>query len=132
MRSALLFASLVISHSLSTLAAAAETVAPQVPEGVKQLMQDRNYPEAIKAIDAAAKLKDAPLDYLGYLKARALHLAGKFDDAQLAYEKVEKEHTKSPWARQARFGKADEVRRGAEGIPQAHLGQFHQRGAAAD
>src|SRR5688572_24483665 len=59
----------------------ADAGTPQVPEVVKQAMQDRNYAAAIKAIDEAAKQKDAALDYLGYLKARALHLSEKFDEA---------------------------------------------------
>ncbi|HEV3003964.1 MAG TPA: tetratricopeptide repeat protein [Pirellulales bacterium] len=79
---------------------------PSVPANVKTLMQDRKYAEAAKAIDQAAKEKDAARDWLAYLKGRALHLAGQYDDAVAAYEALEKEFPKSPWLRRARFGRA--------------------------
>ena len=47
---------------------------PLVEEKVRELMQDRNYAEAIQAIDKAAQADDAPKDYLTYLKGRALFL----------------------------------------------------------
>ncbi|HEV3021748.1 MAG TPA: tetratricopeptide repeat protein [Pirellulales bacterium] len=79
---------------------------PSVPATVKKLMQDRKYAEAAKAIDQAAKEKDAARDWLAYLKGRALHLADKYDDAVAAYELLENEFPKSPWLRRARFGRA--------------------------
>jgi len=45
---------------------------PLVDQQVRELMQDRNYPEAIAAIDRAAQAEGAPRDYLAYLKGRAL------------------------------------------------------------
>ena len=59
---------------------------PLVAEPIRQLMQDRKYAEAVKAIDEAAKAKDAPVDYLAYLKGRALYLAGKYDEAVGQFE----------------------------------------------
>ena len=79
---------------------------PNVPAAVKKLMQDRKYAEAAKAIEQAARQKDASRDWLAYLKGRALHLAGQYDDAVAAYEALEKEFPKSPWLRRARFGRA--------------------------
>ncbi|MHB1035874.1 MAG: tetratricopeptide repeat protein [Pirellulales bacterium] len=79
---------------------------PDLPTKVREAMQDRNFPVALQAIDEAAKVKDAPADYLAYLKGRALHLAKQYDEAVAAYEVVEKQSPKSEWARRARFGKA--------------------------
>ncbi|MFW5692691.1 MAG: GDP-mannose 4,6-dehydratase, partial [Thermoguttaceae bacterium] len=62
------------------------TVAPLVPEPVRRLMQDRKYAEAVEAIDEALKADDAPKAYLLYLKARALHLDEKYDEAVAAFE----------------------------------------------
>jgi hypothetical protein len=45
---------------------------PRVPTKVSELLQDRNYDEAIKAIDAVVKVQDTPRDYLSYLKCRAI------------------------------------------------------------
>ena len=92
----------------TAVAAAGPTSAdvPLVAAKVRQLMQDRNYPEAIRAIDEAAKAKDAPRDYLTYLKGRALYLSRKYDEAVAAFDQLQKDFPKSPWTRQARFGKA--------------------------
>ena len=80
--------------------------APLVGEEIRQLMQDRNYPEAITAIEEAAKAEDAPKDYLAYLKGRALYLQKRYDEAADAFEGLQKEFPDSPWTRRARFGKA--------------------------
>ena len=80
--------------------------APLVAEKVRQLMQDRNYAEAVKAIDEAAAAKDAPKDYLAYLKGRALYLEKQYDEAVAAFDAVQKEFPKSQWVRRARFAKA--------------------------
>jgi alpha-2-macroglobulin len=79
---------------------------PRVPNKVSELLQDRNFAEAIKAIDEASKAKDAPRDYLAYLKGRALHLSGQYDAAIEQFAALEKQYPKSDWARRARFGKA--------------------------
>ncbi|HUY34628.1 MAG TPA: tetratricopeptide repeat protein [Pirellulales bacterium] len=79
---------------------------PNVPPEVKKLMQGRKYAEAAKAIDKVAQRKEVPLDGLAYLKGRALHLAGQYDDAIAAYEALENEFPKSAWLRRARFGRA--------------------------
>ena len=53
-----------------------------------------------------SKAKDAPRDYLLYLKGRALHLDGKYDEAIAVFDQLGKELPNSPWARRARFAKA--------------------------
>ncbi len=82
---------------------------PHVPTKISELLADHKYADAIAAIDAArkdAKAKDAPWDYLAYLKGRALHLDGQYDAAVKQFTAMEKEFPGSPWARRARFGKA--------------------------
>ncbi len=78
---------------------------PKVPDQIGQLMQDRKYAEAVAAIDKAAKDKEADLDYLAYLKGRALHFQEKYDEAIAAYDVVSKDFPDSEWARRARFAK---------------------------
>jgi TolA-binding protein len=79
---------------------------PLVGEKVRGLMQDRNYAEALEAIEAASKAADAPKDYLAYLKGRALSLQGQYDPAVETFTALEKQFPKSPWARRARFAQA--------------------------
>ncbi|HXT60081.1 MAG TPA: tetratricopeptide repeat protein, partial [Pirellulales bacterium] len=101
-----------------------EPEAEQTPPAVKHLMQDRKYAEAADAIGkllatkAAKPADDEPhekpregastidRDWLSYLRARALHLAGRYEDAVAAYEQLEKEFPESRWLRRAKFGRA--------------------------
>ena len=79
-----LIVALLTLTSLSAPVAGAEptsTDTPLVGEKIRQLMQDRNYAEAVKAIDEAAAAKDAPKDYLAYLKGRTLYLNKEYDQA---------------------------------------------------
>ncbi|MEX2141126.1 MAG: MG2 domain-containing protein [Pirellulales bacterium] len=78
----------------------------KIPEQVRQLLQDRSYAEAVKAIDEAAAQPDAAKDYLAFLKARALHLQQKYDEAIEQYTALAKEHPKSEWGQRAKFGMA--------------------------
>ena len=95
-----------LSARLAAAPAPASADAPLVPDKVRQLMQDRNYAEAVKAIDEAAQAKDAPHEYLAYLKGRALHLQDRFDDAAAVFESLEKQFPKGDWVRRARFARA--------------------------
>ena len=79
---------------------------PLVAATVRQAMQDRNFAEARKAIDEAAKAQDAPSDYLAYLKGWSFQLDNQPDQAIAALEKFEKDFPQSPWLRRARFAKA--------------------------
>jgi uncharacterized protein YfaS (alpha-2-macroglobulin family)/TolA-binding protein len=82
--------------------------APQVPDEIRQKMQDRDFAAAVAAIDAALATDDDKLarDHLAYLKGRALHLAEQYDDAVTAYEAAEQAYPDSPWARRSKFGRA--------------------------
>ncbi len=80
--------------------------APLVSIQIRELMQDRKYADAIAAIDAAAKEKDAPHDYLGYLKGRALYLDKKYDEAVSVFQEFQKQFPESAWLHRAQFGEA--------------------------
>ena len=88
---------------------------PHVPAKVSELMQDRNYAEAIKAIDEAAKAKDAPRDYLAYLKGRALQLSGQLDAAIEQFTAMEKAVS------QERLGPPGTLWQGSGSGPQGRL-----------
>lgn len=90
---------------------AAISVLPAIPAEVHQTLQDRDYAEAVKAIDAAITKPEAPLDYLLYLKGRALTELKQYDDAVLVFRQIEKEHPKSRWLSRARFGEAEVFQR---------------------
>jgi len=108
----LLLASLVapaLLAALLTVSAAAD--APLVAEKVRELMQDRKYAEAVEAIDVAAAAKDAPKDYLAYLKGRALFLQKDYDRAAAAFDELAKQFPESRWARRARFAKGQALAR---------------------
>jgi hypothetical protein len=79
---------------------------PLVSVQIRELIQDRKFGEAITAIDAAAQEKDAPKDYLGYLKGRALYLDRKYDEAVAAFQGVQKQFSESVWLHRAQFGEA--------------------------
>ena len=79
---------------------------PLVADNIREAMQDRRYADAVKAIDEALNDKNAPRDYLVYLKGRALHLDGKYDEAIAVFDQFAKQYPKSPWARRVRFAKA--------------------------
>lgn len=97
---------LALCTSLSADAAPASGDVPLVGEKIRELMQDRNYAEAIQAIDRAAQADEAPKDYLAYLKGRALSLQGQYDQAVAAFTAMEAQFPQSPWVRMARFARA--------------------------
>src|SRR5690242_4497888 len=69
-----------------------EPAEPKVPESIRSLLEDRKYAEAAAAIDKAAGEKDADHQWLAYLKARALYLAGSYDDAVAAFKAAEQKY----------------------------------------
>ncbi len=99
-------ASPAVSTSASAAAEKPSADPPLVADKIREAMQDRRYADAVKAIDEAVQAKDAPRDYLLYLKGRALHLDGKYDDAIAVFDQLAKELPNSPWTRRARFAKA--------------------------
>ena len=118
---------LAIAATWPLAAAEPQSGTPLVSETVRQLMQDREYTRAIKAIDEAVRTKTGPLDYLNYLKGWALCLAKDHEAAIEALDQVEKQYPQSPWARKARFAKAVAMARtgdfrGAESIYRAESG----------
>jgi uncharacterized protein YfaS (alpha-2-macroglobulin family)/tetratricopeptide (TPR) repeat protein len=107
-----------------SMSSAADPLAPrpQLPENIATFMKDRNYAEAVKAIDQllVAKPKEGETlarDYLAYLKGRALHLDQKYDAAIAAFKAVGENTPKSDWVRRARF---------AAGVSHARKGEFQQ------
>ncbi|HEV3003875.1 MAG TPA: tetratricopeptide repeat protein, partial [Pirellulales bacterium] len=83
-----------------------EPAEPQVPESIRSLLEDRKYAEAAAAIDKVAGEKDVDQEWLAYLKARALYLAGSYDDAVTAYKAAEQKFPESRWQRRFCFGRA--------------------------
>ena len=81
-------------------------LAPPIDDSIRQLMQDRDYGEALKAIDAAMVKEGVPLDYLTYLKGRALFLQGEHAKAAQVLRLLDASYPESPWGRRARFDAA--------------------------
>ena len=106
--SLLVFSFVPTTSGADTQKAAAKPSAdtPLVADNIREAMQDRRYADAVKAIDESLKDKNAPHDYLTYLKGRALHLDGKYDEAITVFDEFAKQYPKSPWARRVRFAKA--------------------------
>ena len=81
--------------------------APPVPEKVRQLMQDRNYAEAVKAIDEAAARQSGARRLSGSIsRAGPAPATGQYDKAIATFDTMQKEFPKSDWLRRARFAKA--------------------------
>ena len=76
------------------------------PTRFASLMQDRNYAEAVKAIDEAAAAKDAPKDYLAYLKGRALFCKTDTTRPRPCSTRCRRIFPRATWLRRARFAKA--------------------------
>jgi alpha-2-macroglobulin len=85
---------------------AVEPEEPKIPEQIRRLLEDRKYAEAAAAIDKAADEKKPDQDWLAYLKARALYLAGNYDESIAAYKVAEQKFSESRWQRRYRFGRA--------------------------
>lgn len=62
---------------------------PATPTEVSQWMQDRDYQKAVGAIDKALQNKPESPDYLRYLRGRALHFQGLYDEAIAAFDELE-------------------------------------------
>lgn len=108
-RTRFLAVSVALAVLISTDAWAGESWpadAPAVPQQVRRLMQDRNYAEAVKAIDAAVAAPDAAKDYLTYLKGQALSLQKQYDAAAAVFDAMQKDFPKSAWLRRARLAKS--------------------------
>ena len=98
---------------LNVWATAADTKEPlpwddieSLPPAAAVLLQDKKFAEAADELDKLAAAAGAPRDRLLFARGRALHFAGRYDDAANVFAAVEREFTKSPWARRARFARA--------------------------
>ena len=83
-----------------------EVLVPAIAPKIRQLLQDRNYPEALDAIQTAMGQSGAPVDYLTYLQGRALFLQGEYAKAAQTFRLLDSSFPKSPWRRRARFDAA--------------------------
>ena len=86
-----------------------------LPANVRDLMQDKNYPAAMTAIEEALKAPDADRPRLLYLRARTLLLQGRNDAAATEFASIAAENKDAPIGRQAKF---------AEALARARMGDF--------
>ncbi|MBM4089096.1 MAG: hypothetical protein FJ276_06650 [Planctomycetes bacterium] len=77
-----------------------------VPEKLRQLVQDRDWPAALQAIDKELQQPDAQSDRLHYLRGCILTYQQQYDAAVVALQEVEQRFPASPWARRAKFAAA--------------------------
>jgi hypothetical protein len=83
-----------------------QPLAPPIDGSIRQLLQDRNYAEALRVIHEAMARDGAPLDYLTYLKGRALFFQGEYAKAAQVLSLLDTSFPDSPWRRRARFDAA--------------------------
>jgi uncharacterized protein YfaS (alpha-2-macroglobulin family)/TolA-binding protein len=77
-----------------------------VPEELRQLVQDRDWPAALQALDRELQQPDALADRLLFLRGRILYYQEQYDAAVTALREVEQRFPASPWSRRARFAAA--------------------------
>ena len=77
-----------------------------VPEELRQLVQDRDWPAALQAIDRELQQPDALTEQLLFLRGRVLYYQEQYDAAVTALQEVEQRFPASPWSRRARFAAA--------------------------
>jgi alpha-2-macroglobulin len=95
----------VMWFALPGLAAAADPVidVPLVEDHVRQLIQDRDWPAAIVAVDQELAQEHVQADRLLYLKGRVRHHQGEHDSAVAILDELQNRFPDSPWAQRARF-----------------------------
>ena len=79
LRPHIVLCAVIVGGVLANAAPAAQP--PQLPQAVRQAMQDQQYGKAVEAIEAAIRANPKSADYLAYLKARALFFDGKLEEA---------------------------------------------------
>ena len=95
--------SFVVAFSATfSLSATAAVLSPEI----RDAMQDRDYPRAIQAIDQQIAQNEQDHDYLNYLKGRAYHYQGKYDEALEVFDRFDERFPDSQWSRRARFAQA--------------------------
>ncbi|MEZ6055621.1 MAG: tetratricopeptide repeat protein [Planctomycetaceae bacterium] len=93
------------------------TSLPQIDAEIHQLMQSRKFEEAAKAIDKSLsdpKVDPNTVDYLLYLKGRALAEGGDLNGAMATFRRIETEYKEGRWVSRARFGQADILVKGRD------------------
>ncbi|MHC2069702.1 tetratricopeptide repeat protein [Bremerella sp. T1] len=73
------------------------------PTAIRDALQDRKYDEAIELIDAQLAKDGGDKEQLLYLKGRALHFSGKYEEAVKTFEQQLKRFPDSKWSRKANF-----------------------------
>lgn len=79
---------------------------PLVSDELRQLLQDRDWPAALQAVDKELQQPDALTERLLFLRGRILYYQAQYDAAVVALREVEQRFPASPWARRARFAAA--------------------------
>ncbi len=83
-----------------------QPLAPPICNSIRQLLQDRNYVESLRVIQATMARQGTPLDYLAYLKGRALFLQGNYAEAAQVLRSLDTSFPESSWRRRARLDAA--------------------------
>lgn len=81
-----------------------KTLYALAPTEIRDALQDRSYDQAIQLIDADLAKDGGDKEQILYLKGRALHFAGKYEDAVRVFEEQLKRFPDSKWSRKAKFG----------------------------
>lgn len=99
----LFFASLASAAEEKDVNSLDETLYELVPASIRDAMQDREYDTAVKLIDAQLATDEGDKEQLLYIKGRAFHFAGKYEEAVQVFEAQLKRFPDSHWARKAKF-----------------------------
>jgi len=74
-----------------------------VSVGIRNAMQDRDYPKTIQLIDAELRQANSDQEQLMYLKGRALHFSKEYEAAIDVFEEQIKRFPESTWTRKGKF-----------------------------
>ena len=85
----------------------AVTQLPEASAALHAALQSREFERAVELLDGEIAKPDAKsVDYLLYLKGRALTELEEFADAEAVFEKIEADYPNSTWVSRSRFGRA--------------------------
>ena len=87
--------------------ARSDSTEPLVPADIRTSLQDRNYADAVRLIDADIQQGDEGADCLLYLKGVALYYQKDYQGASETLSALERDYPDSPWLRKARFARAE-------------------------
>ena len=80
---------------------------PPLPEELRQMLLDGNYPASLEIIQAFQNEEKDESGFWDYLEARTVQRSGRLDQAIELYENFAAENAESPWAAKARFYHAE-------------------------